>query len=197
MTNSRRSFLAGAGSTLAGLMFCSCGLLHGRAARAQTPPAAPAVRRSRTRVKTIDVHAHCVIPEALALQSKSLSDQRGRGIGEVGARRIAEMDAAGIDVEALSINPHWYKAEKDLAAEICRINNTKLAEYCGLYPERIVAFASVTLHAPELAVEQLHHAVKKLGLRGAAVGASSTTRGSSRSSPARCGRSRVPRSAAR
>ena len=71
MTN-RRSFLAGTGSTLAGLMFCSCGLLHGRAARAQgVPPAAPAVRRARPRVKTIDVHAHCF--------------QLGRGRGRVNA----------------------------------------------------------------------------------------------------------------
>ena len=53
MTNSRRSFLAGTGSSLAGLMFCGCGLLHGREARAQAP-AAPAVRRGRSKVKTID-----------------------------------------------------------------------------------------------------------------------------------------------
>jgi aminocarboxymuconate-semialdehyde decarboxylase len=124
------------------------------------------------RVKTIDVHAHCVIPEALALQGKKVEDQRGPGIGEVGARRIAEMDEAGIDVEALSINPHWYKAERDLAVEIVRINNERLAEYCATYPERFVAFASVSLQFPELAVEQLEHAVKKQGLRGAAVGAS-------------------------
>ena len=140
-------------------------------------PAQPATQRREVsvkgkRVKVIDVHAHCLIPEALALQGKKIEDERGPGIGEVGARRIAEMDAAGIDVEALSINPHWYKAEKDLAVEICRINNTRLAEYCGLYPERIVAFASVALQFPEIAVEQLEHGVKKLGLRGAAVGAS-------------------------
>jgi predicted TIM-barrel fold metal-dependent hydrolase len=124
------------------------------------------------RVKTIDVHAHCVIPEALALQGKRVEDERGPGIGEVGARRIAEMDAAGIDVEALSINPHWYRAEKDLAVEICRINNERLAEYCATYPQRFVAFASVTLQSPDVAVRQLENAVKNLGFRGAAVGAS-------------------------
>jgi aminocarboxymuconate-semialdehyde decarboxylase len=124
------------------------------------------------RVKTIDVHAHCLIPEALALQGKTLEGQRGPGIGEVGARRIREMDEQGVDIEALSINPHWYKAERDLAAEIVRINNERLAEYCATYPDRFVAFASVALQFPELAVEQLEHAVKKQGLRGAAVGAS-------------------------
>ncbi|MGZ5230065.1 MAG: amidohydrolase family protein [Burkholderiales bacterium] len=137
----------------------------------------PATRRREVsvngrRVKTIDVHAHCFIPRSLELLGMKLDEQRGPGIGEVGARRIAEMDEQGIDVEALSINPHWYKADRDRAAEVVRINNETLAEYCATYPERIVAFASVALQFPELAAEQLEHAVKKLGLRGAAVGAS-------------------------
>jgi predicted TIM-barrel fold metal-dependent hydrolase len=127
---------------------------------------------SGKRVKTIDVHAHCVIPEALPLMGLKLENQRGPGLGEVGARRISEMDAQGIDVEALSINPTWYKAERDLAAEIIKIQNNKLAEFCATYPDRFVAFASVALQYPDLAVEQLEHGVKKLGLRGAAVGAS-------------------------
>ena len=52
------------------------------------------------RVKTIDVHAHCVIPEAYALLGRKVNDHRGPGIGEVGERRIREMDAQGIDMEA-------------------------------------------------------------------------------------------------
>ncbi|MCL6645914.1 MAG: amidohydrolase family protein [Dehalococcoidia bacterium] len=137
----------------------------------------PAPRRREVvvagrRVKTIDVHAHCVIPEALKLLGLRLEDQRGPGIGEVGERRIREMDEQGIDVEALSINPQWYRAPRDLAEEVVRIQNERLAEYCAKYPDRIVAFASVALQFPDLAVEQLVHAVKKLGLRGAAVGAS-------------------------
>jgi len=124
------------------------------------------------RVKTIDVHAHCVVTGALDLLKLKLEDQRGPGIGEVGSRRIAEMDEQGIDIEALSINPLWYRAPRDLAAEVIRVQNEKLAEWCGEYPDRFVAFASVALQHPDLAVEQLVHGVKKLGLRGAAVGAS-------------------------
>ena len=40
------------------------------------------------RVKTIDVHAHCVIPEAYALLGLNVEDHRGPGIAEVGPRRI-------------------------------------------------------------------------------------------------------------
>lgn len=124
------------------------------------------------RVKTIDVHAHCVVAEALALLGMKVEDQRGPGIGDVGSRRIAEMDEQGIDIEALSINPTWYRAGRDVAAEVIRIQNDKLAEHCDNHPDRFVAFASVALQFPDLAVEQLVHGVKKLGLRGAAVGAS-------------------------
>jgi aminocarboxymuconate-semialdehyde decarboxylase len=124
------------------------------------------------RVKTIDVHAHCVIPEAVALLGLKVDTQRGPGIDQVGPRRIGEMDAQGIDMEALSINPQWYRAERDLAAQVIKIQNERLAEFCATYPDRFVAFASVALQFPDLAVQQLVDGVKKLGLRGAAVGAS-------------------------
>ncbi|MBV9897269.1 MAG: amidohydrolase family protein [Chloroflexi bacterium] len=124
------------------------------------------------RVKTIDIHAHCVIPEAQELLGIPTRDMRfGRGIDEVGAQRLQVMDEQGIDVEALSINPTWYRAERSIAERVVSIQNERLAEYCAANPDRFVAFASVALQFPELAAQQLVHAVKQLGLRGAAVGA--------------------------
>jgi aminocarboxymuconate-semialdehyde decarboxylase len=98
-------------------------------------------------------------------------DRFGRGIDEVGARRLQVMDEQGIDVEALSINPTWYRAPRDVAERVVSIQNERLAQYCAANPERFVAFASVALQFPDLAAQQLEHAVKQLGLRGAAVGA--------------------------
>lgn len=124
------------------------------------------------RVKTIDIHAHCVIPEAQALLGMQTRDVRfGRGIDEVGAQRLQVMDRQGIDIEALSINPTWYHADRDVVERVVSIQNERLAEYCAAYPDRFVAFASVALQFPDLAARQLEHAVKQLGLRGAAVGA--------------------------
>ena len=180
---------------MAGIAFTGCELLSATRtrARAQAPAAArgkararPVPRRAEAvatnrrrevvvggrRVKTIDVHAHCVIPEAYALLGLKVDDHRGPGIGEVGPRRIREMDAQGIDMEALSINPAWYRAERDVVAQVIKIQNERLAAFCGTYPDRFVAFASVALQYPDLAVQQLVEGVKKLGLRGAAVGAS-------------------------
>jgi aminocarboxymuconate-semialdehyde decarboxylase len=164
-------------SVMPGLVFTGCPLAAAPAAQAgSVGKPGPETRRevvvAGRRVKTIDVHAHCVIPEAMKLLGLKMEEQRGPGIDEVGARRIREMDEQGIDVEALSINPQWYGAERDRVAEVIRIQNEKLAEYCATYPDRFVAFASVALQYPDLAVEQLVNGVKKLGLRGAAVGAS-------------------------
>ena len=168
----RRGTEKEAGSNDAGPVFTDCTATSAAPGAPQAGGQRRQVVVGGKRVKTIDVHAHCVIPAALELMGLKLEDQRGPGLGEVGARRIAEMDAQGIDIEALSINPQWYKLERDPAAEVIRIQNEALAGFCATYPDRFVAFASVALQYPDLAVQQLEHAVKKLGLRGAAVGAS-------------------------
>ena len=123
------------------------------------------------RVKTVDVHAHCSVPEAMALMSAPLPGPPPLLFAKI-EDRIQAMDAQGIDVEALSINPYWYKAERDLAAQLIKLQNEKLAEFCAAHKERFVAFATVALQHPDLAVEQLVHGVKTLGLRGVSVGGS-------------------------
>jgi len=177
--SNRRSFLAGSGSALAGLMFCSCGLLHARRAMAQATPApqAPAIRRSTSRVKTIDTHAHCYFQDAIDLMGPEaknvLPPVKGAQEHFIAVEnRLRAMDAQGIDMQVLSINPFWYRKDIDTARAICRVNNEKLAELCAQKPDRFAAFASLPLQSPELAVQQLEEAVKKFGLRGAAIGGS-------------------------
>ena len=122
------------------------------------------------RVKTVDVHAHCAVPEAIAVLGGQAA-KRELLMTDTTAR-IAAMDEQGIDVAALSINPYWYGAERDAAAELIAIQNESLAEICAATPDRFVAFATVALQHPDLAVEQVRHAVKSLGFRGVSVGCS-------------------------
>jgi aminocarboxymuconate-semialdehyde decarboxylase len=161
---------SGGPAALGEIVFTGCNLTDG------APAHAGGSRRQVTvggrRIKTIDVHCHCVIPETLAMVSKRAEDQRGPGIAEVGLRRIREMDEQGIDVEAISINPFWYRTERELAAHLIKTQNEKLTALCSAHPERFVGFASVALQHPDLAVEQLEYAIGKLGMRGVAVGAS-------------------------
>ena len=169
---SRRNFIRRAGGAAAGVVFTSCCLPGARPAFAQATPAARRreVRLGGRRVKTIDVHCHCIFPQAAALMGRKESDYPRRGLAIVAEDRILDMDAMGIDVEVLSINPFWYGADRGKASEVVKIQNDKLAEICGAHPDRFAAFASLALQFPELAAQQLEDAVKKLGLRGAAVG---------------------------
>jgi len=160
----RREFV-GKAAALTGIAFMGCDGLP--AARAQAPRRREVVVSGR-RVKTVDVHAHCGVPEAMALMGLKLAPASLVMADE----RIRRMDEQGIDVEALSINPYWYAAERDLVAKLIGIQNEKLAEICAAEPERFVAFASIALQFPDLAVKQLEDGVGKLGLRGAGVGGS-------------------------
>src|SRR5215510_7466041 len=127
-------------------------------------PAQPAARRREVvvagrRVKTVDVHAHCSVPAAMSLMSRTV-EQAKLLMSDV-SERIRAMDAQGIDVEALSINPFWYGADRDVARELIRVQNEALAEICAATPDRFVAFATAALQHPDLAVEQLEAGVKR------------------------------------
>jgi aminocarboxymuconate-semialdehyde decarboxylase len=147
-----------------------------------TRPAAAAPRRQVTvggrRVRTVDFHAHCFVPEAAELIGrKTLPSDPAL----IGPDRIRQMDEQGVDVEALSINPYWYSAARELAARVVKIQNEKLAQLCADSAGRFVAFATVALQYPDLAANQLEEAVTRLGLRGASLGA--TINGEELSSP--------------
>ncbi len=169
----RRQFLEGAAAT--GIAFCSCGMLD--AARAQPKAPRLPVKVNGKRVLTVDVHSHCYFREAINLMGDAADKVLPpvKGVPEhfiVIEQRLKEMDAMAIDMEMLSINPFWYGKDRDTAAAIVKMNNEKLAELCASRPDRFGAFASLTLQFPDLAVQQLETAIKKQGLRGAAIGAS-------------------------
>ena len=68
-----------------------------------------------------------------------------------GALKAArELGEQGIDVEVMSINPWWYAADRDMARRICDIQNEKLMAMCQQAPDRLMAFAAVSLQFPEL-----------------------------------------------
>ncbi len=172
MLTTRREFLGSAGA-LAGLVFVGCEMLAVPHAHAQP-------RRRETivagkRAKVIDVHAHCAVPEAMALMGLKFGGPSLRPdlhMGTALATRLAAMDEQGIDMQVLSINPYWYKAEREVAEKLIQVQNEKLAEACAATPDRFLGFASVALQHPDLAARQLEEGVRKYGLRGAAIGGS-------------------------
>ena len=170
----RRDFLK-RGAAAAGVVFCGCGLPLSAHAQQQPARQTLPVSVAGKRIKTIDVHSHCFFPAAGALLGGDplapLSNNNGASEAVIEIdKRLAAMDAQAIDLEVLSINPFWYNRERDLAAQIVKVNNEKLAELCASKPDRFAGFASLTLQAPDLAVQELETAVKKHGLKGAAIG---------------------------
>jgi aminocarboxymuconate-semialdehyde decarboxylase len=157
--SNRREFIAQAGA-----LFVGCSLFPD----AHAQPRRREVVVAGKRIKTIDVHAHVIIPEAQALMKQKAAPDYAKTLAE----RLKGMDEQGVDMQALSINPTWYALERDLVTQVIALQNERLAEICAKTPDRFVAFASVALQYPDLAAQQLEHGVKKLGLRGAAVGGS-------------------------
>jgi len=166
----RRGFLQAMTGAASGIVAASCCLVES-GAQPGTRKARRTVTVGGRRVKTVDIHSHCAVPEALALMRLPAGSSARWDSPQliVGPDRLRVMDEQGIDVEALSINPFWYAAERDLARQIIQLQNQKLSALCAVYPDRFVAFASVALQHPDLAVQQLEDG-KKLGLRGAAIG---------------------------
>jgi aminocarboxymuconate-semialdehyde decarboxylase len=185
MNPTRRSVLRGGAGVVTGIALAGCNVLDLARARAPGDPNTRSTNYSAPgpviidgrRVKTVDVHAHCFVPEALALlgaDAKSVLPPV-KGIKEhfiVVQDRLAAMDAMRIDMEILSINPFWYRRERGITERIVRIQNEKMAELCATSPQRLGAFASLSLQFPDAAVHELEYAVTKLGMRGAAIGGS-------------------------
>ncbi|MDP9096405.1 MAG: amidohydrolase, partial [Pseudomonadota bacterium] len=131
------------------------------------------------RVRTVDTHCHCIFQDALSLMGGAGQAivPPTKGVDEhfllKGVEgRLRSMDEMGIDMEILSINPFWYRTDRDTGARIVALQNDHLAELCAANPDRFGAFASLTMQFPDLAVKQLEEAMRKPGIRGAAIGGS-------------------------
>jgi len=159
--SSRRAFLKSASG--AALAFGAFGA-YGQAAPKR-------VTIGGRRVTVIDVHAHCVFPEV---------SQRVPGINAprvapptlvLGPERIAVMDERGIDMQALSVNTYWwYSASRSDASAVVATHDEGISAWCKQHPTRFVGLSSPALQYPDLAAQQLEHAVKNLGARGASIG---------------------------
>jgi len=86
---------------------------------------------------------------------------------DIGAGRIAEMDAAGVDVAVLSLTaPGVEQLEPAAASKLAEQSNDDLAAAISKYPDRFRGYAAVSPKDPEAAVKELERAVKDLGFIG-------------------------------
>lgn len=142
---------------------------------------------------TIDVHAHCVpidVIKTLVAEGGrygiEVIEQDGRDAvliaGRVRTRpilpalhdlprRLAAMDATGVEVQVLSswIDLTAYALDGAVGSRYARMFNEALAATVATAPQRFRAVATVPLQSPERAATELRHAVTTLGLVGVEI----------------------------
>jgi len=97
---------------------------------------------------------------------------------DLGADRIADMDAAGIDVQVLShAQPAAQGLAGDHAIEAARRANDALAAAIDAHPGRLAGFATVPTGDPVRSATELKRCVHELGLVGAMVHSTLGTNG--------------------
>ena len=131
-------------------------------------------------MRTIGTEEHFVTDEVVTawgrLEGAARDDARagappgdlGERLREVGERRIAAMDEAGLDVQVISLtSPGLHCLPADEATGLQVETNDRIAELVKAHPDRFQGFATLATPAPGTAAQELERAVTKLGLNGA------------------------------
>jgi aminocarboxymuconate-semialdehyde decarboxylase len=143
---------------------------------------------------SIDIHAHAIISESAAIARSDSGWAHANEVAAIAAGRestdhnrklmttkyrpkfadvevrLHAMDAMGIDVQAVSPAPlYHYWAGRELAGKIIASANEGIAGLCARRPDRLVGIAMLSMQHPDLAVEQLEHAMRTLKLKGAII----------------------------
>jgi predicted TIM-barrel fold metal-dependent hydrolase len=128
-------------------------------------------------MRTIAIEEHIGTPKieaAAKATGKILSRKTPAGLTEklsdVGAGRLADMDASGIDMQVLSATGTGLdKLDRVTGTALARESNDMLAEVVRARPDRFAAFALLAMQDPERAAAELERCVTKLGFKGAII----------------------------
>ena len=117
----------------------------------------------------IAIEEHFWTPELVGLRPTGLvrDPEHSKRLDDIGAFRISEMDASGIDMQVLSETaPAVQDLDPDKAIPLARRSNDFLAAGIKANPTRFAGFAALPVADPKAAAEELERAVTKLGFKG-------------------------------
>ena len=128
-------------------------------------------------MKTIAIEEHFSMPAAPGIAPNRPDEgsagqfmaEMGRRLRDLGEGRLADMDAAGIDMQVLSLSAMEGEARPDSAAAHVRDANDTLAEAVRRNPGRFAGFAALAPVDPESAAAELERCVTRLGFVGAMI----------------------------
>ncbi len=132
-------------------------------------------------MRTITLEEHFATPAFLDGPGRRFKEQTLKSGGaqaaktfaqlaDLGAKRLAEMDAAGIDMQVLSLSyPGTEQLQAAEAIAVARESNDFLADAVKANPTRFAAFAALPTAAPDKAAAELERCVCRDGFKGAII----------------------------
>ncbi|HEY3919320.1 MAG TPA: amidohydrolase family protein [Stellaceae bacterium] len=94
-------------------------------------------------------------------RSEKLGHDIATEIDDLGEARLKQMDAAGIDLQVLSLNaPIAQGFEADEAIAMAKHINNRLAAAVTAHPKRFAGFAALPVAVPEAAADELERCVR-------------------------------------
>jgi uncharacterized protein len=128
-------------------------------------------------MRTIALEEHIGTPKIAAaaratgkVLSRKTPDRVSEKLRDVDAGRLADMDAAGIDLQVLSATGVGLdKLDRETGTTLAREHNDALAGIVRTRPDRFAAFALLAMQDPERAAAELERCVVKLGFKGALI----------------------------
>ena len=148
-------------------------------------------RELRPQSVTVDVHSHVGVPAAAAFvaphlnwasiplanfatpETKALTAKQEADIGgRAGVeRRLADLDAMGIDIQMIAPPPPqcYYTVPLDIAVRATLMVNDGIAAFCAQKSDRLKPFCSVPMIDGNEAAKELERCVTKLGFAGVEV----------------------------
>jgi hypothetical protein len=91
-------------------------------------------------------------------------------LNDLGEGRIAAMDAAGVDMQVLSLNyPGTEQLDADEGTAVARETNDALADAVRKHPARLAGLAVLPTAAPDKAAAELERRVREYGFKGAVI----------------------------
>lgn len=119
--------------------------------------------------KIVALEEHFTSPRLRELRGEKDTPLQ-RKLDDLGALRIREMDAAGIDLQILSENnPATQNLDPESAVTLARASNDALHHAVRAHPSRFSGFATLPTPDPKAAADELERAVTKLDFKGAMI----------------------------
>jgi predicted TIM-barrel fold metal-dependent hydrolase len=131
-------------------------------------------------MRTIALEEHFATPAFLDGPHRQFKERAERaggrlaavlaGLADVGDGRVAAMDAAGLDVQALSLTaPGVEQLEAEEAKRIARESNAFLSDAIRRHPTRFFGLAALPIGDPPAAVAELERALGDGGFKGVVI----------------------------